>query len=164
MLKENASHIRGIKRFTWNLTHLMYNLFKGFWFFLETTFQSNWACFVTIFPVDRLSYLKRHKKRRMMHFPLVLLVCVSYAFKFTCETTDAENSALERVIDLRKVNLLADFQEEENRIFEELPPKCLRAAISNIMQIPRNFINHLPPSQAWAPLCSPPTRWVLLYQ
>ena len=83
-----------------------------------------------------------------MHFPLVLLVCVSYAFKFTCETTDAENSALERVIDLRKVNLLADFQEEENRIFEELSPKCLRAAISNIMQIPRNFINHLPPSQA----------------
>ena len=60
-----------------------------------------------------------------MHFPLVLLVCVSSAFKLTCEATDAENSALGRVIDLRKVNLLADFQEEENRIFEELPPKCL---------------------------------------
>ncbi|RMX44401.1 hypothetical protein pdam_00011178 [Pocillopora damicornis] len=71
------------------------------------------------------SYLRRHQKRRMMHFPLVLLVCVSSAFKLTCEATDAENSALGRVIDLRKVNLLADFQEEENRIFEELPPKCL---------------------------------------
>ena len=161
---ENASHICGIKRFTWNLTHLMYNLFKGFGFFLETAFQSNCACFATIFPADRLSYLKRHKKRRMMHFPLVLLVCVSYAFKLTCETTHAENFAPGRVIDFRKVNLLADFQEEENRIFEELPPKCLRAAISNIMQITRNFINHSPPSQAWAPLCSPPTRWVLLYQ
>ena len=148
MLKENASHIRGIKGFTWNLTHLMYNLFKGFGSFWRLHFKAIAHPFFIIFPADRLSYLKRHKKRRMMHFPLMLLVCVSYAFKFTCETTDAENSALERVIDLRKVNLLADFQEEENRIFEELPPKCLRAAISNIMQIPRNFINHLPPSQA----------------
>ena len=79
---------------------------------------------------------------------MVLLVFGLCTFKETCEATYAENSALGRVIDLRKVNLLADFQEEENRIFEELPPKCLRAAISNIMQIPRNFINHLPPSQA----------------
>ena len=53
----------------------------------------------------------------MKHVPLVLLVFG------LC--TWAENSALGRVIDLRKVNLLADFQEQENRIFEELPPKCL---------------------------------------
>ena len=83
-----------------------------------------------------------------MHVPLVFLVFVLYTFKETCEASVAENSGIGKVIDLRKVNLLADFQEEENRIFEELPPKCLRAPISNITQIPRNFINHLPPSQA----------------
>ena len=61
----------------------------------------------------------------MMHVPLVLLVFGLCTLKETCEATGAENSALGRVIDLRKVNLLADFQEQENRIFEELPPKCL---------------------------------------
>ena len=71
------------------------------------------------FPVDCTSI------SRMMHVPLVLLVFGLCTFKETCEATYAENSALGRVIDLRKVNLLADFQEQENRIFEELPPKCL---------------------------------------
>ena len=61
----------------------------------------------------------------MMHVPLVLLVFGLCTLKETCEATGAENSALGRVIDLRKVNLLADFQEHENRIFEELPSKCL---------------------------------------
>ena len=56
---------------------------------------------------------------------MVLLVFGLCTFKETCEATYAENSALGRVIDLRKVNLLADFQEQENRIFEELPSKCL---------------------------------------
>ena len=60
-----------------------------------------------------------------MHVPLVLLVFGLCTLKETCEATGAENSALGRVVDLRKVNLLADFQEQENRIFEELPPKCL---------------------------------------
>ena len=40
MSKENASHIRGIKRFTWNLTHLMYNLFKGFGSFWTLHFKA----------------------------------------------------------------------------------------------------------------------------
>ena len=57
-----------------------------------------------------------------MHFPLVLLVFVLYTFKETCEATVTEYSELGRVIDLRKVNLLANFNEQENRIFEELPP------------------------------------------
>ena len=61
----------------------------------------------------------------MKHVPLVLLVFGLFTLKETCEATGAENSALGRVIDLRKVNLLADFQEHENRIFEELPSKCL---------------------------------------
>ena len=61
----------------------------------------------------------------MMHLPSVLLVFVLYTFKDTCEATVTEYSELGRVIDLRKVNLLANFNEQENRIFEELPPKCL---------------------------------------
>ena len=60
-----------------------------------------------------------------MHVSLVLLVFVLYTFKETCEATVAENPGLGKVIDIRKVNLLADFQEQENRIFEEFPPKCL---------------------------------------
>ncbi|XP_022778969.1 DELTA-thalatoxin-Avl2a-like [Stylophora pistillata] len=61
----------------------------------------------------------------MMHVPLVLLILVLRAVRERCVATVAENYGLGRVIDLRKVNLLADFQEKENRIFEELPQKCL---------------------------------------
>ncbi|XP_022778992.1 DELTA-alicitoxin-Pse2b-like [Stylophora pistillata] len=64
-------------------------------------------------------------KSRMMHVPLVFLILVLHAVRERCVATVAENYGLGRVIDLRKVNLLADFQEKENRIFEELPPKCL---------------------------------------
>ena len=94
------------------LNRLMLNTF---WSRSVTTFHSYYA----FFPEDCTS------KSRIMHVPMVFLVFVLYTFKESCEASVAENSGLGKVIDLRKVNLLADFQEQENRIFEELPPKCL---------------------------------------
>ena len=92
----------------YSLKHFLYRpmlkTFKRFgpvlWPLLKTIMQH-------FSPVDCTS------KTRMMHLLLVLLVFVLYTFKETCEATVTENSELGRLIDLRKVNLLANFNERK---------------------------------------------------
>lgn len=56
----------------------------------------------------------------------VLLLCVTLASSEASEATTGESEGLGKVIYLLKINLLADFHEKENRIFDPLSSECFR--------------------------------------
>ena len=59
-----------------------------------------------------------------MFVSLTLLLCVTLAFSEATKATTGELEGLGKVIFLPKINLLADFHEKDNRIFDPLPSDC----------------------------------------
>lgn len=61
-----------------------------------------------------------------MFVPWVLLICVTFALSEKREATytNGETAGLGKVVNLPKINLLADFQEQQNSIFDTLPSEC----------------------------------------
>lgn len=64
-------------------------------------------------------------KQEIMFVSQVLLLCVTLASSEASEATTGESEGLGKVIYLPKVNLLADFHERENRIFDPLSSECI---------------------------------------
>ena len=79
-----------------------------------------------------------------MFASLVLSLCVTLAFseakiaikgesnglKEAKKATKGESEGLGKIIFLPNINLLADFQEKENSIFDPLPPECFKKFIN----------------------------------
>ena len=59
-----------------------------------------------------------------MFVSLTLLFCVTLSFSEAAKATTGELEGLGKVIFLPKINLLADFHEKENRIFDPLSSDC----------------------------------------
>ena len=55
---------------------------------------------------------------------LLLLLCVTLAFSEATKATTGESERLGKVVYLPDINILTDFHEKENRIFEPLPSEC----------------------------------------
>ena len=62
--------------------------------------------------------------QEIMFVSLLLLLCVTLAIPEASQATDSESEGLGKVVYLPKINLLADFHEKENRIYEPLPSEC----------------------------------------
>ncbi|XP_068710185.1 DELTA-alicitoxin-Pse2b-like [Montipora foliosa] len=56
----------------------------------------------------------------------LLLLCLSATLKGVLANNDSDTFELGKGINLRKVNLLSDFQEHEASVFEELPSSCFK--------------------------------------
>ncbi|XP_068712440.1 DELTA-thalatoxin-Avl2a-like [Montipora foliosa] len=56
----------------------------------------------------------------------LLLLCLSATLKGVLSNNDSDTFELGKGINLRKVNLLSDFQEHEASVFEELPSSCFK--------------------------------------
>ena len=63
-----------------------------------------------------------------MNYPLLLFICMTASFRgIRAESTDSSDTEeLGKGINLRKTNLLGDFQENEAKLFEALPETCFK--------------------------------------
>ena len=62
--------------------------------------------------------------QEIMFVSLLLFLCVTLAFSEATKDTIGESEGLGKVVYLPDINILADFHEKENRIYEPLPSEC----------------------------------------